>query len=503
MEELRTPPRNDEKEWGRFLNRTKVLWSSYNMEDLSSNAGPFLELLFSRASRNPYEFFESDMADPFTLFKMGFWPNPQDPANVDIWMKFDDPDTNYSTYGDFYRTTTREERLQHASDGLRTLEQGELALEIQQQIYTLLVNVCENMVGAKDFENIPELPDDGAEADFGNPTEWRPQPPQEDAEDNNDRLEKFIRDSRSLQVYKHGSEIDWAFLKRLADSERVSARTLLLGMREDPGVFRDTLEENFALQPVEMTTAYEGEQKALRQRAMRDFEFRPSQRDIRKLRDSIVCAVYRYECWSHIFRLIVQIEGRWEAYETARREEGHLHAEFEVNFKTLYRLIHTMQYDLEKRNRDTDHILSAEPRFQQYFSRKPTIGSGAEKGQVFELDPRTLATWPEGEDFTSRSLTEMLSRIRAMCTNLNAFPVAMRHMAEELDKCSGQTGLALSPFTRQHLQSLIAYGIFEIEFERFTWLKPVFDDIVSPPKSEWKRRVETGLGPRIPSVADG
>ena len=488
LDELKKPTLSESKDWEGHLDRAKTLWSTYNVEDLSAYPGPLLEMLYTRALTIPANYWDPDLDAPHADFKAHFWPD-HDPDNTENdWVVMDDGDNGYLTYGDVRTATTKEEWGQYQMEGLAILGVAKLGLEVQAKLYTFLADMCREALGHKDYNNAPELADN-AERDFGDNAAWRPQAPDENAPDDEAGLQAYFDECSKLQPFTSQTDIKWEFLKRLADAERMKARKVLLGMREDPRVFRDTLEAAMERQPVEMESFYleMDERKGKHahvNRATREvlgkFEFETGHREIRKLRDSIVTAVNLYECWSHIFRLIVRIGSRWEFYETSRVDEGHLHREFLVDLKTLYRLLEMLESGLEPRNCSDKYIFAAEKPFQKYFSRVVEHCRETERGLLIER-ACVLGNWPPGEDTAARNLVEMMARIEAFNPPLGAFNGPMKLIADELLQCSEDTGLGLSPFARQHCEQLRARDNIDAEFQSYSWLNPFFNSIVSHP----------------------
>ncbi|KAK7973498.1 hypothetical protein PG988_007632 [Apiospora saccharicola] len=517
--------------WQAKFDMDRVLWQDFNTKALGDSPGPLMEMMWSRAERNPSRFYHTDKDE--SPFKELYGPGDEDLNDVkDLVLIHDNDNSGIDPeYGDIYQVD--EEEIYHMDedegedegededhnmeegeegdeddhvDGEEEVhmddieeddpadgeegdhhvdddgewedvdegeEQGERSwssklqerpiaehgMEIQAKIYDYLVETCEHLVGTVRFHQALEesaaLPEDAPWPDiYPERILWWPLPPKGDAPDDDALLEEYLDKCKRLQPYKNPGWVDWIFMKRLADSRRMAARKVLLGMREDPDQFRDVLKETWDRQGIgRMKTeysrsAYNSETRSWEEEMVTDrraeqhrlLEADMGMRRTQQVRDAVLAAVHRYECWSHIFRLVVGIEARWPEYVDYEIQNKHMHQDLETNFWTLHRLLNSVDGDLEPRNIELYTQLAGHERFRPHFNRVVHVVDGELREHDYVLDQ-----FPTGDDAESNKTTKMLARIHALQTELGGWMGPKAAMAEEVLEYSAKEDVEILP----------------------------------------------------------
>ncbi|KAK8023520.1 hypothetical protein PG993_011586 [Apiospora rasikravindrae] len=459
--ELSQPSKQKLEEWKANLDGYIAEYAAYNAQDLSVSHGPLLELLFTRAVAPPSSFFESDREAEFRAFRGLYWPTTEDIERVKEWVDVG--------------------RGLQSGGGRGPLKQAEWWISCQSKIYEFAVDMCQKVGGDRLFQEVvgEEKPEDEemADLDLGK-RDWWPQPPDDDAADNEEALNAYLEECKRLQPFTHPEDINWEFLKRLADKRCRVARSFLQGMREDPAVFKSVLQEVWDRQPVDFETLYgmttekkkvegtEVERLVLldwprKIGEFKRFEQNPQPRATTKLRDAIVTAVHQYECWSHIFRLIVNMQARYGDYRAYSDEFGTISPEFEVNFTTLHRLLNGLEVDLERRNQTLYYYLNALPEYQRYHRR---VVQAPPLADFVEASRRQRA-WPDRGGAKTEQVVNMLARINAQNGILGTNFISRKHLTEELLKYMEEQKMPpLPPLTQARADDSIAQGYMQLEF---------------------------------------
>ncbi|KAK8070377.1 hypothetical protein PG997_010580 [Apiospora hydei] len=322
--------------------------------------------------------------------------------------------------------------------------------------------------------------------------EWWPQPPDDDAADDDAALNAYFEEYKRLQPFTHPEDINWEFLKRLADKRCRVARSVLQGMREDPAVFKRVLQEIWDRQPVDLAPTYgittekekQGDTEVEKLVPLTNWktksdefgrhEKKPDVRATTKIRDAIVTAMHQYECWSHIFRYIVDLEARYEDYKAMSDEFGGIHPEFALNFTTLHRLFNSLEMDLESRNQSLYYYLNALPEYQRFHRRTVQGPPLADYDEI----ARRIRVWPPGDGPKTRQLVNMLARINAHDGLLGTDFVGCKHLTEELLKYMEEQKMpALPLLTQIKADNCIAEGYMQLEFLPNIYLKRIINHI--------------------------
>ncbi|KAK7946031.1 uncharacterized protein PG986_010352 [Apiospora aurea] len=519
LDELRKPPKRTNKELRDNMNKYKVECANYNAKDFSESPGPLLELLYTRAADAPSAFFESDRRAEFLLFRSLASPLDREPDEVEEWVDLaaDPRSSRPDAYGDVQKADTAEERNRCAEQGMQQLDIAEWMMRHQSRIYDFMLAMCQKVAGDNLFQETmgegegsgEEKPDEDEEMPDLGVREWWPQPPDDDAADDEAALNAYFEECKRLQPFTHPEDINWEFLKRLADKRCRVARSVLQGMREDPAVFKLVLQEVWDRQPVDLQSTYgirtkmqkqgdEGEEVEVevldplihwptKSAEFSRHEKKPAVRATTQIRDAIVTAVHQYECWSHIFRYIVDMEVRYEDYKAMSDAYGGIHPEFSLNFTTLHRLFNSLEGDLENRNQNIYYYLSALPEYQRFHRRLVQAPPLADYDEI----ARRRGAYPLGDRPKTREIVNMLARVNAYEGSIGNDFAGNKILTEELLQYMEEQKMpALPLLTQIKADDCIAEAYMQLEFISNPYLSRLINHIALSADGSYLRRVD-------------
>lgn len=499
LEELKDTSIKNVAEWPGKVDRDKVLWNDYNAAALSDSPGPLLEMIWSRATASPSDFFYSDRNAGLGNFTGYYLPPDVPPQDTSDWVTIEgDKQGGSGVYGDIHQSDDIEERTGLWEAGLEARPVTELGMEVQAKIYQFLVRMCEVGVGTVQFNEAIKASEDVAAdepmPDIEDERTWRLEPPDGDAPDEDARLDEYLLECKRLLPYKHPEEVRWEFLKRLADLRRMQASRVLLGMREDPAKFQEVMEEMGDRQGMDqMFTSYyrwvqdtrTGAEKweAVSEFGKEEYKFREADMKLREaqvVRDVVLTAVHRYEIWSHVFRLTVVMQGRWSDYQAHWDRDKHIHEDLQRNFWLLHRLLESAEFELGERNNKLGWQLAAPPRFQNYFDRFVSV---EKDGTLQEFD-YLLAEVEDGDKFggekdepTQMKNRNMVARMHALWPLFGSFHETTKVVAEDILAYSKEKGVGIMPLTQQFAEDVIAKGYTHGEFDRCAMFYDTYNEV--------------------------
>ena len=208
--------------------RQFFLWPSINLEALCDTE-PIILLLNARGRSPPSRFAFSDLQPAMCNMKAGNLPPP---LFLDDWsMDFaeDDP-LQYGRLVSWWERADAYERLVKGYDV--SPGEGLWILQIQKQLYTFLVRVCEEIL-----HDIPLDP----MALINTPT--KPEPPIPTTDQRHNTSTNLRMTSRYEEIYHVPAKFDYRRLQTMIAIKCSEAEDRLRSLREDPAFFATVLQE--------------------------------------------------------------------------------------------------------------------------------------------------------------------------------------------------------------------------------------------------------------------
>ncbi|KAF3770838.1 hypothetical protein M406DRAFT_326256 [Cryphonectria parasitica EP155] len=230
-----------------------IKWPLFNQADLANRPEVLLTILDHRARFHPGAFQREDLfGENYPLAKaVGVLPLQRDQVTeyregivmADLTgVALEDNDQDMQEEDDSYGTINEPESLEELklfnSSDMILKEAGDVVMEVQYRIYSLLDDVVENITGDK--RNKPVVP----HASDKEPLDWRVRQPTDPEDPSYEKeLTNYFNVSRTLLSCTAPGEMDWDYVIALSARRRKWHERQIAVLKEDPGALLDRLQQ--------------------------------------------------------------------------------------------------------------------------------------------------------------------------------------------------------------------------------------------------------------------
>ncbi|KAI0012121.1 hypothetical protein F4779DRAFT_634663 [Xylariaceae sp. FL0662B] len=376
---------------------TPFMWPYINIEDLCKTE-PLLLMLNSRARHAPDSFSAADISPT----RFGIVCRMITPAMVSGGIMMFRGRKTPETYGQIYSRGSKEYQLECVlSERAHTLGEGLWILEIQDRLYSFLVNCCRKIL-----HDIPEK----SLLDSSLPS--LPEPPLISAKIGSEGIESLAIASFEAS-YKLPADIDLDRLEAVVKAKLADSEDHLWSLREDPGYFANVLKEAKEHQPEDEPARHSQTHPG-------------SKADLfweRVIHDALASALNEVDMWDGIYNKVVNLQKIARKYAGNISPEADLPLDLAMAFYELYAHLGHYQQDILD-NGNLIRVLSASPPMRSHNVRG--VPAPGDAGKL-----RAMLTIPEAPHTDAKSM--LLWLFSSLSTFLKRFLFSPKTLLTELE----------------------------------------------------------------------